>query len=477
MSYNTMAFLDDYEGQPGVAPVYERACSIISEYLDIFDDYLPDPPEDNNAHVEPGEYLTDDAVREMFQSYGAFVRVIPEPLNKPVHGYESIHVHAMTKRCVVFMQSTKPLHGLPKGTVFAIKVSPLHYDANRVTEDAVTEARWSQVFSNDGLPSLLPSVDSFAIGNNFYSVSVVASLGALNDLVANRYQFPSGKHILAKSLFLDIFYTVSYLHNHLHIAHLDIKPANVFIDENGKAILGDFGVTTISEMDNERECLKHFKMAVSKRKSAGSTCIGAGADDTVILDEHIRPCMRRFSPTIAQLETIINGWAHEVKEKVTKLPNVEPPVRLWCQRGSRGRGYTPAIVKGYRLLKDASPEEDVSPGLEGDVDEFFSQLQRLDVHQRREYMKGYVMQVKPGTRPIRVYAEGLQSSASIIKTKQLLGASLGTLRYMCPALRRGKATIPFAADVYSLGVTLFECVFQMRPYATVSASKDHRDSS
>lgn len=50
-----------------------------------------------------------------------------------------------------------------------------------------------------------------------------------------------------KKWVLQIVDALDYLHNTMHVCHRDVKPANVFLDANDNAKLGDFGLSAVGQ--------------------------------------------------------------------------------------------------------------------------------------------------------------------------------------------------------------------------------------
>lgn len=74
--------------------------------------------------------------------------------------------------------------------------------------------------------------------DNIYLAMPYYKNGSLNSLAMNR--FLSVRDIIRYSL--DVLSAVNYIHSK-GLLHLDIKPTNILIDESGKALLTDFGLS------------------------------------------------------------------------------------------------------------------------------------------------------------------------------------------------------------------------------------------
>eukprot|EP00760_Papus_ankaliazontas_P009180 PhM_4_TR13977/c4_g7_i6/m.15613/K07359/CAMKK2; calcium/calmodulin-dependent protein kinase kinase 2 len=55
-----------------------------------------------------------------------------------------------------------------------------------------------------------------------------------------------------RTRFLDVLHGLQYLHNH-NVVHMDIKPENILVGEDGTCKLADFGVSTILQANFERD--------------------------------------------------------------------------------------------------------------------------------------------------------------------------------------------------------------------------------
>jgi eukaryotic-like serine/threonine-protein kinase len=70
--------------------------------------------------------------------------------------------------------------------------------------------------------------------------------GTLQDLLRQRGRLPAKE---AVDLILDVIEGLEAAHN-AGILHRDVKPSNCFLDENGKAKIGDFGLSKTLELDS-----------------------------------------------------------------------------------------------------------------------------------------------------------------------------------------------------------------------------------
>lgn len=91
-------------------------------------------------------------------------------------------------------------------------------------------------------PNIAPVKDIVYSSENIYVVLKYYPQGDLMSLLQG--------HVLGLResirIFIQIADAVSYIHSH-GVAHLDIKPENIFIDENYNAILADFGCCETAE--------------------------------------------------------------------------------------------------------------------------------------------------------------------------------------------------------------------------------------
>ena len=81
--------------------------------------------------------------------------------------------------------------------------------------------------------------ESEATGTIYYVMKYYAG-ETLEDMITN-YQVPSSERLIVEKIVVPLCKALYTMHSH-NILHLDIKPNNVVLDENGEAVLIDFGV-------------------------------------------------------------------------------------------------------------------------------------------------------------------------------------------------------------------------------------------
>ena len=88
-------------------------------------------------------------------------------------------------------------------------------------------------------PNIVAIYDVFEENDTAYYVMEFAEGGSLKDVAESRGQLPED---MALRYIREVAAAVDYIHRK-HINHLDIKPGNIMLDKEGRAILIDFGIS------------------------------------------------------------------------------------------------------------------------------------------------------------------------------------------------------------------------------------------
>ncbi len=110
----------------------------------------------------------------------------------------------------------------------------------KAIEDFAREARVLAVLSHPGIPNL---IDYFAEGNRHYLVMEFVAGGdlqAMLDAMGAGARLPETKVLRWARQILDV---LDFLHGQMPpIIYRDLKPGNIMIDKDGRAMLIDFGI-------------------------------------------------------------------------------------------------------------------------------------------------------------------------------------------------------------------------------------------
>lgn len=144
-------------------------------------------------------------------------------------------------------------------------------------------------------------------GTMYYVMKYYAG-ETLNDMIIAG-QVPSSESLIIEKIVIPLCKALKAMHSH-YILHLDIKPENIVIDENGEAVLIDFGVAQL--YDNEGRL-------ISKRDTHSRSCFSA--------PENTNGQMRYFGPqsdifgTAATLFALVsNGLKPHPVNRKDKFP-------------------------------------------------------------------------------------------------------------------------------------------------------------
>lgn len=86
------------------------------------------------------------------------------------------------------------------------------------------------------------------IGTSFYVMKYYSGQ-SLKDMIESG-RVPSSEALIIDKIVYPLCKALNVMHSH-NILHLDIKPENVVIDENGEAVLIDFGVAQLYDGDGK----------------------------------------------------------------------------------------------------------------------------------------------------------------------------------------------------------------------------------
>ena len=343
---------------------------------------------------------------------------------------------------------------------YAVKISKLNYTTSRVLDDPATEAKWYHIVSKDGNPTMMPLYEAYALGDHFVSVTPAATMGDLFAYLTN----PIADKSKLKNMYMDLLYGVSYLHNHLRVAHLDLKPENVFVTDNHQVILGDLGVClpVANEERHIAEAHMHQMLEAEVRvlRNQGSADADIQKHKQRVYDnfENSYTTYNNMSQSIAN---ILRCYAHEKDALVRGLGYLEVPLSIFFMDPYIRIGFTYDTILSINKYQDP-----IDPTLSGAplVESFLAQLRQAypdNASAQKSVLRQYTVRLKKNL-PASLYITTVQDS-SFIRPARLNGAR-GTRAYMCPTLMLKGYSHPFSADVYSLGVILFICATGFPPY-------------
>lgn len=106
----------------------------------------------------------------------------------------------------------------------------------------------AQIISEFSCPNIIRIYDVFEENGTAYYVMEYHGHGSLSDLVKHRGRLEEAE---AVSYIRQVAEALRYIHER-NINHLDMKPSNVLLDNNGRAVLIDFGMSKRYDVDGEQ---------------------------------------------------------------------------------------------------------------------------------------------------------------------------------------------------------------------------------
>ena len=347
----------------------------------------------------------------------------------------------------------------------AVKISDLTDDVSTEINDPVREAAWYHIVSKDDNPTMLPCVASFALGNQYVCVTPAAKHGTLLDYLID----PGSDKTKLHDMFVDLLYAVSYLHNHLRVAHLNLKPENVLIGKDHQIIVGGLGhALAVANADYEvakAHMLQHLEARLQRRGASVTEIEQRKQNDLKKFDT----LYHKYSKQHQILYALLRASSRDFDELLKGLAPLTVPLAVFFRPSYQRIGFTFDAVLSIDGYTDAN---DLNMSGETLVQSFLADLRRKhpDEATQKKVLLECTARLKPKL-PARLYVAAGDSGAFI--QPSMLSGPRGTEQYMCPALVKGEHTNPFAADVYSLGVVLFIVATGFQPYKSLTDRAFH----
>jgi serine/threonine protein kinase len=89
-------------------------------------------------------------------------------------------------------------------------------------------------------------ITSWKHDNGYYIISDYYENGTLNDFIQEQIKTKDFKFddFRIWKIIVEVCHGLNFIHNHCSIAHLDLKPSNIFVTFEGSLKIGDFGLST-----------------------------------------------------------------------------------------------------------------------------------------------------------------------------------------------------------------------------------------
>lgn len=164
------------------------------------------------------------------------------PLPKTIHGYSFIKVIGKGGFSTVYLVKSVRLQ-----TDFVAKVIPLSSELNQ--NDIISIDSEVNALKNLNHPRIIRLYDHFTMGKYYFIILEYCRGGCLSSeiVASNPVTFERWQYYASQ-----IADALAFVHSK-NIAHRDIKPGNVLIDECGKIRLADFGFSVITSVGASTE--------------------------------------------------------------------------------------------------------------------------------------------------------------------------------------------------------------------------------
>lgn len=116
-------------------------------------------------------------------------------------------------------------------------------------------------------PNVVRAFSGYPTGPKAYLALEYCPGGTLDQLLLEKGRMPLDRSL---QLVLDVSLGLRYAHE-AQVLHRDVKPANVFLDDHGRAKLGDFGTGTFIAEDSDERVGTAFYMAPEIFEGGSST--------------------------------------------------------------------------------------------------------------------------------------------------------------------------------------------------------------